>query len=409
MLHVNRERVEIVQSATSAADLYDALQSAIELEHSTIPLYLTAELSVMGATSSGMTYVRGTLHEVVLEEMLHMAAVCNVLNAIGGTPQINKADFIPRYPGPLPMVGDFEVHLAPLSTDQLNVFLEIEAPEHGDLDFPETTAVFLAALPPHFATIGEFYDAVMQKITELGDSIFTGDPTRQLTLDGELAAVTNAAQAVAALQLIVKQGEGTDTTPLEMPGGKLAHFYRFKEIKKGKKLTPDPNSPKKYSYFVNDPITWNASEIINLLPDPKVAKYASGSAARAAVEDFNAKYSRLLDDLQDVFSGHPDSFNAGAMFSLKQAGAKIIAIKDEVSGKQAAPSFEYVPARKGENNADQQAPHFSTHWDRARRERRWILPGAGDSWRSAGAAGRLSRRNNQAPDAAGGALPYVCL
>ena len=167
MLHVNRERVEIVQSATSAADLYDSLQSAIELEHSTIPLYLTAELSVMGATSSGMTYVRGTLHEVVLEEMLHMAAVCNVLNAIGGAPQINKADFIPRYPGPLPMVGDFEVHLAPLSTDQLNVFLEIEAPEHGDLDFLETTAVFLAALPPHFATIGEFYDAVMQRSPSL--------------------------------------------------------------------------------------------------------------------------------------------------------------------------------------------------------------------------------------------------
>jgi len=32
------------------------------------------------------------------------------------------------------------------------------------------------------------------------------------------------------------------------------------------------------------------------------------------------------------------------MLVLKQAGAKVIAIKDEISGKQAAPSFEYVPA-----------------------------------------------------------------
>lgn len=344
MLHVNRERVAIVQSATSAADLYQSLQSAIELEHSTIPLYLTAGLSVMGATSSGMTYVRDTLHDVVFEEMLHMATVCNVLNAIGGSPQINKVGFIPQYPGPLPMVGDFEVHLAPLSTDQLDVFLEIERPEHGGIVFPVRTAAFLAAAPSHWATIGDFYDAVMQKISELGDSIFTGDPTRHLTLDGELAEVTNAAQAVAALQLIVKQGEGTDTTPLEMPGGKLAHFYRFNEIKVGKKLKPDPNSPNGFSYLADDPIAWNASEIINLLPDPKVANFAIGSPARAAIEDFNAKYSRLLDGLQDVFNGHPDTFSIGAMFSLKQAGAKVIAIKDEVSGKQAAPSFEYAPA-----------------------------------------------------------------
>jgi hypothetical protein len=344
MLRVNREFIETVQSATSAADLYRSLQSAIELEHSTIPLYLTAELSVMAATSSGMKYVRGTLHDVVLEEMLHMAAVCNVLNAIGGAPQINKVGFIPQYPGPLPMVGDFEVHLAPLSTDQLDLFLEIEAPEDGGIVFPVSAAAFLAAAPSRFGTIGEFYDAVMQKITELGDSIFTGDPAWQLTLDGELGALTNAAQAVAALQLIVKQGEGTNVTPLETSGGKLAHFYRFNEIKEGKRLKPDPKSPDGFSYFANDPITWNASEIINLLPDPRVAKYAIGSPARAAVEDFNAKYSRLLDDLQDVFSGHPDNFNPGAMFSLKLAGTKVIAIKDEVSGKQTAPSFEFVPA-----------------------------------------------------------------
>ena len=282
MHHVNREHVTTVQGATSAADLYQSLQSAIELEHSTIPLYLTAGLSVMGATSSGMVYVRETLHDIVLEEMLHMAAVCNVLNAIGGIPQINKVGFIPQYPGPLPMVGDFEVHLAPLSNDQLDVFLDIERPEHGGLVFPVRTAAFLAAAPSHFATIGEFYEAVMQKITELGDSIFTCDPTRQLALDGELAAVTNAAQAVAAVQLIVKQGEGTDATPLETPGGKLAHFYHFNEIKVGKKLKPDPNSPKGFSYFPDDPIAWNASEIINLLPDPKVANYAIDSPARTA-------------------------------------------------------------------------------------------------------------------------------
>jgi hypothetical protein len=316
------------------------LQSAIELEHSTIPLYLTAELSV---AKGNMAYVRQTLHEVVVEEMLHMATVCNVLNAIGGTPQINKADFIPSYPGPLPMVGDFEVHLGPLSANQLDLFLEIERPEHGGIEFPVIAEAFLAAPTPHFATIGEFYGAIMQKISELGDPIFTGDPALQLTLEGQLAGVTNAASAVEALKLIVEQGEGNDSTPLEMPGGKLAHFYRFNEIKLKKKLKPDPHSPHGFSYFTNDPIPWDDSQIVQFLSDPKVANYAVGSPARAAVEDFNAKYSRLLDDLQGVFSGHPENFDPGAMFALKQAGAQVIAINDEVSGKQAAPSFEYVP------------------------------------------------------------------
>jgi hypothetical protein len=43
-----------------------------------------------------------------------MAIVCNVLNAIGGVPQISKPGFIPQYPGALPMIGEFQVHLRPL-------------------------------------------------------------------------------------------------------------------------------------------------------------------------------------------------------------------------------------------------------------------------------------------------------
>ena len=69
------------------------------------------------------------------------------------------------------MVGDFEVHLAPLSLDQLNVFLEIEGPEAGPLPLP---VLALMERQPEFATIGQFYHSIIEKIKELGNGIFTG-------------------------------------------------------------------------------------------------------------------------------------------------------------------------------------------------------------------------------------------
>ena len=35
--------------------------------------------------------------------MLHMTIACNLLNALGRAPLIDAADFVPCYPGPLPL------------------------------------------------------------------------------------------------------------------------------------------------------------------------------------------------------------------------------------------------------------------------------------------------------------------
>ena len=61
-----------------------------------------------------------------------MHLVCNILNAVGGAPVINAADFIPWYPGPLPMgIGgaDGLVKRYSKATVQ-NTFMEIEEPEN---------------------------------------------------------------------------------------------------------------------------------------------------------------------------------------------------------------------------------------------------------------------------------------
>ena len=62
------------------------------------------------------------------------------------------------------------------------------------------------------ATIGEFYQAVKEKIIELGDGIFTVGPDRQVLqwFDPEhVFAITSVDSASAAIDVIVVEGEGT--------------------------------------------------------------------------------------------------------------------------------------------------------------------------------------------------------
>src|SRR5437016_10860321 len=112
-----------------------ALQKAIELEHSTIPPYLYALYSVKPYQNAE---IAGLIKSVVLEEMLHMSLDCNILNAIDGAPVIDRPDFIPSYPGPLPgqVESDLTVPLAPFSKQLVyDVFMVIEEPE-DPLHFP---------------------------------------------------------------------------------------------------------------------------------------------------------------------------------------------------------------------------------------------------------------------------------
>src|SRR4051812_44331954 len=100
MIRLDRKVIEAVQAAASREELYPWLQNAIELEHSTIPPYLTAMFSLKPGKNDEIARL---IRSIVQEEMLHMTIVGNILIAIGGHPAINLPRFIPKYPGPLPM------------------------------------------------------------------------------------------------------------------------------------------------------------------------------------------------------------------------------------------------------------------------------------------------------------------
>ena len=57
MLKLKPELVAGVRAAEHKEDLYQYLQNAIELEHATIPLYLTAAFSIKSGFKIGRAHV----------------------------------------------------------------------------------------------------------------------------------------------------------------------------------------------------------------------------------------------------------------------------------------------------------------------------------------------------------------
>ncbi|MBX3745786.1 MAG: ferritin-like protein [Verrucomicrobiae bacterium] len=340
MIHIDPAVFQVV---TRPDGLHTALQAAIRLEHATLPPYLYALYSLDADRNPA---IAGIIASVAVEEMLHLSLACNILNALGGTPSLDDPDFIPTYPGPLPgSIGDgLVVPLEPFSLALVkNVFMQIEEPEEP-LEFPTTA---LAAAAPR--TIGAFYRAIQQRIRAGGDALFAPPPRNQVTegLPG-LMAVTNAASAIAAIELIVEQGEGTATSPLD-PEGDYAHYYRFAEIFHGRRLRPNPQAgpgtpPDQRFLYDGDPVPFDPDGVRPVPANPKAASYPPGSAARHACDTFNYTYTNLLKSLHATFNGQPQSLRAaiGLMFSMRQQALDLMS-GTNLGGTAVGPSFEYQP------------------------------------------------------------------
>jgi len=327
--------------------LKSALQNAIELEHSTIPPYLYALYSIKPGEN---LEVAGLIKGIVIQEMLHMALDCNILNAIGGAPDIDTPCFIPNYPGPLPggVEAQLSVGLAPLTKQLVNdVFMVIEEPE-DPLHFPVLELAAVEGKPPE--TIGQFYAGIVQQLKQLSaeGNIFTGDPRRQLTTGfGTLQQihVHDLASAISAIGLIVEQGEGTHTSPLD-PEHQPAHYYRYAEIYYGKKLIPNPDhTPGAPPYvYGGHSIEFNPAGIWPVVSNPSLQPYAPGSKAANLNDTFNYTYTALLKSLHLVFNGEPDRLGPaiGLMESMKEQALTMMSTVI-VPGQTAGPTFQYTP------------------------------------------------------------------
>lgn len=324
------------------------LQTALELEHTTIPPYLCAMYTMTPMTNEASYYV---IRGVVVEEMLHMVLVANVLNAVGGHPSVNGPHFVPEYPAPLPHSdGTVIASLLPFSPGAVDGFIAIERPAKPGAP-PEAD---------HYHTIGQFYEAIEDGLRRLADElgpgrVFTGRPSLQVTGGlyyggGEPVAVHDLDTALTALSVVVDEGEGIhhsiwdgDKQFFGQPR-ELAHYFRFEEIRQGRYYKRG-DTPK--TGPTGDPLPVDWDSVLRMAPNPKVRDYPPGELRQAA-EAFNRSYTRLLDHLHDAFSGSPGALEHAVveMFQLKEVALDLV--NNPYPGApelQAGPTFEIALAR----------------------------------------------------------------
>jgi hypothetical protein len=307
---------EFVQGGISTvAELQDALQTAMQLEFSTIPPYLCAQWSINA--NGDPSDVAGMIQNIAIQEMLHFALAGNMLNAIGRTPSIANAAFVPHYPTHTLSGGirlRHEVGLKPLSHAQLEVFEEIEKPE-----FPPVAL----ALTKRPATIGAFYDTIATGFDKVRPAINAQANFVTITemappfgpiSNPKNGQILTLADAQAAIERIKQEGEGTRGDPDQPPDDvasdqTFAHYYVFKEISRGKKLQRQPNGHWAFNGA--------AIAFPTVLPFAKSTDTPDPSAA------FNQQLAALLTELQTGWTaGAQPSFDD--MDELQTAGVALI-------------------------------------------------------------------------------------
>ncbi len=90
--------------------LWGLLGAASQLEHMIMCQYLFVAFSLKDSIDEGLTPEqldaikrwRRVLHEISVQDMLHLALVCNLVSAIGGAPGFNRPNFRNRPAGSLP-------------------------------------------------------------------------------------------------------------------------------------------------------------------------------------------------------------------------------------------------------------------------------------------------------------------
>ncbi|CAK8681365.1 uncharacterized protein LOC143461065 isoform X2 [Clavelina lepadiformis] len=137
----NRKMTEVCGTAEnlqqSVVELRELLQLSMWVELYVIPPYLTAYMSVK---REGNEEVRRILRSIASEEMLHLTLDANVLNAIGGNPNLTDSYWLPSYPTPFPSKTSFSIkprlslRLEKFSPNLAKeIFSEIEKPDSPEV------------------------------------------------------------------------------------------------------------------------------------------------------------------------------------------------------------------------------------------------------------------------------------
>jgi CDGSH-type Zn-finger protein/uncharacterized Fe-S cluster protein YjdI len=230
-------------------NLLDLLSEAAEIEHNLMCCYLYAAFSLKGeADGLGPDEARrvaGWKRQVItvaLDEMTHLALVANLMSALGATPHFGRPNF-PISPGYHP--AGVVVALAPFELPVLDHFIYLERPEGVELPdgagFEQpfryqrsTRPDRLMSTSQDYSTVGHLYRGIRNGLESLSDrlgerALFLGNPSCQVGADlvalPGISEVRDLKSALAAVDTIVHQGEGSPTSPDD------CHYKRFLAVR----------------------------------------------------------------------------------------------------------------------------------------------------------------------------------
>lgn len=354
-------------SIETKQELHHYLTVAMQLEHATIPPYLTALYTIKPGTNRDASML---IREVVVEEMLHLTLAANVLNAVGGKPDLTTPGFVPTYPAPLPDgEKDFEVSLRPFSREALQTFLKIERPAPsaptaaadgaGPRMVKRARPLALALNHPgntdwSYYSIGEFYKAIQEGIKHLSEKmpateLFNGDPKLQVGPEvyysggGKAMKVTDLNTALQALELIIEQGEGYTEKPFNKEG-ELAHEYRFEQLLLRQLYKPGDQAHHPTGDKIQ--VDWTAAFPTKV--NARISDFKESPELQQAAIRFNAEYAEFLGVITQAFQGNPALLIEKAvpwMFTIRNKIMQLIHNPiPGMEGVNAAPTFELVGA-----------------------------------------------------------------
>jgi hypothetical protein len=280
--------------------LQQALQSALELELSTLPPYLCGYWCLEDSSSVPAQLILS----VAMDEMSHFGLACNMLRATGTQPQIFTGYDSIVYPGPLPggvrpkcdpkffpCQEDFQAVLGFNSfSDFASMAMQIEYPEDPVPRPPLTVTA------DTYPTIGQFYDAVL-KAFQRNDGKFVYQTALQLTNGNpDIFVVDALPNATKAITIIQTEGEGSKRYPfVDAAGTTLSHFYKFGEIYYGKAYVYD--AAAKTGNWTGSPVTLPA-----VYPMTPVPLGGYGASAPAGVQACDKAFTQMLTDLDTAWA-----------------------------------------------------------------------------------------------------------
>jgi hypothetical protein len=349
--------------------LIDALNQAAELEHLLCCSYLFAGFSIKKSPDETLQLVqteqtREWATQIMLiarQEMEHLGMACNLLSAVGASPNFSRANF-PQPAGYLPV--DLPSELSRFSLDTVERFIQFEKPDwpgqvSSQVEQRQTSEE--AFIP--YSSLQELYEEIRQGFINLDEQLgaevlFIGPTEAQITnqtlfdqtakgyqinLQGVLAKdpKDRLKEAVAMIDQIIAEGEGAPTSSAG------SHYARFVNIK------------EQYQALLSENPSFNPAKPV--ADNPQTFKHPSGGQGTVISNPLTLQVAQLFNLVYETmlllmirFYAHTDetpteltALQEIAFFPLMTMGIRPLGevltempIDDGTSGLCAGPPFE---------------------------------------------------------------------